>query len=137
MVWAVFCVAGWVAIVTSRSTHAAEGAALAAEPARPTIDFARQIRPIFQTKCYACHGAEESEGGLRLDARKRALAGGDRGVVIVAGNSRASLLIRAVAGLEEDLRMPPEDEGAPLSADQIARLRAWIDRGSKWPASAD
>lgn len=33
--------------------------------------------------------------------------------------------------------MPPKDKGERLTAAQIGLLRAWIDRGAEWPASAD
>ena len=39
-----------------------------------------------------------------------------------------------VAGLDEDMRMPPK--GEPLSAEQIGLLRKWIDDGAQWPDSA-
>jgi hypothetical protein len=33
--------------------------------------------------------------------------------------------------------MPPEGEGKPLSAEQIALVRAWVDQGAVWPDGAD
>ena len=38
---------------------------LAVEP----IEFARDIEPIFQERCYACHGEAQQLGQLRLDSR--------------------------------------------------------------------
>ena len=35
------------------------------------VDFAKDIQPIFQAKCYSCHSAEEQEGGFRLDIAER------------------------------------------------------------------
>ncbi|HAH44399.1 MAG TPA: hypothetical protein DCM07_05975, partial [Planctomycetaceae bacterium] len=46
------------------------------------IDFLKQIKPLFQTKCYSCHGREVQEGGFRLDLKSRALEGGDSGRAI-------------------------------------------------------
>ena len=34
-------------------------------------------------------------------------------------------------------RMPPESEGVPLGADEVATLRAWIDQGAEAPRRAD
>ena len=53
--------------------------------------------------------------------------------MIVEGHSDKSPLVRMAAGLVEDLPMPPKGEGVPLTAQQIGLLRAWIDRGAKWP----
>ena len=41
----------------------------AREGTQPTIDFARDIQPIFAKRCYKCHGPNEAEGGLKLDSR--------------------------------------------------------------------
>jgi len=101
------------------------------------IDFARQIQPIFQAKCFTCHGPEKQESDFRLDNGRKALQGGENGKAIVPGKSGSSPLILRVSGLGDDERMPPEGEGTPLSEEQIALLRTWIDQGAVWPASAD
>lgn len=102
------------------------------------IDFVKDIQPILQRTCYSCHGAEEQEGGLRLDLKARAFEGGDGGKSIVPGKSAESRLIQLIAGLDEDAGlMPPEGEGTPLTPEQIGIFRAWIDQGASWPDSAD
>ena len=98
------------------------------------IDFAKDVQPIFEAKCLGCHGAKKQESTFRLDHKTSALKGGDLGRAIVPGKSAASPLIRYVAGLDPDIKMPPE--GERLSAEQIAILRAWIDQGADWPESA-
>jgi hypothetical protein len=37
-----------------------------------------------------------------------------------------------VAGEPEDMQMPPEGKGEPLTAEQIELLRKWIDEGAPW-----
>jgi hypothetical protein len=95
------------------------------------VDFARDVRPIF-ARCVGCHGPEKQKGGLRLDRKADALRGGDSGTVIVPGKAAESLLIRKVSSKDADERMPPT--GDPLKADEVDRLRRWIDRGADWPA---
>jgi len=99
------------------------------------IDFIKDVQPIFAASCYACHGPENQESGLRLDARKAAFDGGDGGRAILSGKSADSPLIHNVAGLDPDSIMPPQDEGEPLTAEQVGILRAWIDQGADWPDS--
>lgn len=106
-------------------------------PSSETIDFAKHIQPIFQARCYSCHGPEEAEGGLRLDLKASAFDGGDEGPALKVGNSADSRLIHFVSALDEDAQMPPDGEGSPLSSEQVALLRAWIDQGAVWPAEAD
>lgn len=99
-----------------------------ASRAQTKIDFVRDIQPIFQTSCAGCHGDKKQAGGLRLDAGKSALA-----KVIKPGNPAESELYRRVAGLGDQARMPMG--GKPLSAAQIALIKAWIEQGAVWPES--
>ncbi|HUE17024.1 MAG TPA: PSD1 and planctomycete cytochrome C domain-containing protein [Planctomycetaceae bacterium] len=102
--------------------------------ARP-VHFAADIQPLLTRHCVRCHGADAQEGELRLDRKAAALAGGQRGPAIVAGRSAESRLVRFVAGVnDEQIVMPPE--GERLSAEEIGRLRAWIDQGAAWPEGA-
>ncbi|MGE5194146.1 MAG: PSD1 and planctomycete cytochrome C domain-containing protein, partial [Deltaproteobacteria bacterium] len=83
-------------------------------------------------RCYSCHGALKQKNDLRLDTAALAIKGGGSGPAIVPGKSDESLLIDAVIGAEGVKKMPPE--GEPLTAEQIAKLRDWINQGAKSPA---
>ena len=107
-------------------------------PTKKQVDFVGDVLPILRKNCVSCHGKEAQEGELRLDVGRKALQGGDSGKSIIPGKSADSRLIQLVAGTDKDgSRMPPEGEGAPLSKDDVALLRAWIDQGAKWPEAAD
>jgi len=102
------------------------------EAAKEAVDFEKQIRPILQRACVKCHGEEKQKGGYRLDVKGIALHRGDNFAPnIRPGNSAESPLIRFVAGLDPDMKMPAK--GEPLSISEIALLRGWIDQGAKWP----
>lgn len=101
-------------------------------PAQKQVDFARDIKPIFDASCIRCHGPVKPKSGFRLDNRISALKGGDNGVDIIPGHSAKSSLIHFTAQLVADMEMPPPDKGEPLSAAQIGLLRAWIDQGAAW-----
>ncbi len=94
-------------------------------------DYLDDIKPILQSRCFACHGALKQESGLRLDTASSILKGGDSGPAIVAGKSADSLLIEAVTGDLADWRMPPEGEA--LSREQIESLKKWIAAGAPHP----
>jgi len=98
------------------------------------VDFAREIQPIFQKSCSACHGPQKQMAGLRLDAKQPALAGSQSGKVIIPGKASESPLYQRVAGLGDQARMPLG--GQPLSATEIALIRDWIDQGAAWPDAA-
>ncbi len=105
-------------------------------PAATTnVDFVRDIRPVFESTCWRCHGPERPKSHFRLDNRESALKGGDNGVDIIPGDSAKSPLIQYIARLVPDLEMPPEGKGEPLSPQQVGLFRAWIDQGALWGAT--
>src|SRR5437868_7981359 len=65
------------------------------------IDFARDVQPIFEKNCTACHGAKKQKGGYRLDRKSSALKSGED-AVILPGRSAESPLIRRVTGAKAD-----------------------------------
>src|SRR5262249_31307612 len=100
-------------------------------PAAPgTMDFDRDVHPIFARACLSCHGRLRQKGGLRLDDPDAALKGGDSGAVIRPGDAAASRLLLVPAGRAPDLKRPPEGK-APLTAGEVGRLRAWVDQGAR------
>src|SRR5215510_12677443 len=99
-------------------------------------DFARDVQPLLESRCWSCHGPKLQLHGLRLDRRADALKGGGSGVpAIVPGKSAQSLLIKYVSGLDKDVIMPPA--GDRLKSAEIDLLRAWIDGGAAWPGQDD
>ena len=128
------CLVGLLALPPLTRIHAADDPGEGSVSA-DAIDFERDIQPVFAERCVECHGVEMSEAGLRLDRRSRALAGGDSGIVIVPGEPDDSLLFQYVSGADPDSVMPPD--GKPLSDQQIAAIRDWIEQGAEWPVSAD
>lgn len=100
---------------------------LCAGDPRADIDYLRDIKPIFKARCYACHGARKQESGLRLDTVAAMRQGSENGNVL--NPDEAVLLYRVTA--DEGERMPPE--GARLSDEQIARIKAWIAAGAPAP----
>ncbi len=96
-------------------------------PVDREIDFTRGVDPIFERKCYVCHGLDNAMNGYSLWRRKEAMRGGHSGIAaIVEGDSAGSRLIQLVAGFEENLVMPPA--GGKLTDEEIGTLRASEDR---------
>ncbi len=97
-----------------------------------SVDFARDVQPILQARCAACHGDKVQMHHYRLDRRNDAFAGGESGVpAIIPHKSANSPLYRYVAGLDPDVKMPPGNQRLP--AVEIATLKTWIDQGAPWP----
>jgi hypothetical protein len=94
--------------------------------------FEKRVRPLLVRHCYECHSADAKKvkGELLLDSRAAVLKGGRSGPALVPGKPDQSLLIKAVRYHDEELRMPP---AAPLKAEEIADLEAWVRMGAPDP----
>ena len=92
--------------------------------------FESHVRPILVARCYSCHSesADELKGGLRLDTREGARAGGDSGAAVVPGAPSKSHLIAAIK--YDGLEMPPD---AKLSDAEIESIEKWIKMGAPDP----
>ena len=96
------------------------------------VDFKRDIQPIFEQRCYECHGEKRQKGGIRFDRKSTVFEGGDSGKSLIVTNKPGeSPLLARVATDNPDEVMPPK--GEKLSEAQINLLRAWIDQGAPWP----
>ena len=107
--------------------------AVAQEPpaSRETIDFARDIAPIFANRCLRCHGKEATEGGYRLDHAAGALGEAESGDKPIApGKPEESRLLEVISGDEPEM---PEG-GPPLPAEEVELIRRWVEAGATWPA---
>jgi hypothetical protein len=102
--------------------------------AEERADYLRAVKPILTARCFACHGALQQKGGLRLDTVALMKTGGDRGPVIVPGSSATSVLVDHISGAKGARRMPPSSEGEPLKEAEIALIKKWIEQGAAGPA---
>lgn len=116
----------------------AEGAA----PSKPAAGngedlFSKTIKPIFESKCYSCHGPEKKKGAYRMDDPEIAIKGGDSGeTAITPGNPMKSNLVRLILLPEDDDDvMPPSGKGT-LSNEETMAIIHWIRDGAKFPAGA-
>jgi len=106
------------------------GSPIAAEE---TIEFNRDIRPILSEHCFECHGPDEGsrQADLRLDRESDVFGGSDE-TIVVRGNTTASELFQRITADDPELRMPPTEFDRALSAEQIEKIRQWIEAGADW-----
>ncbi len=99
------------------------------------VQFNRDVRPILSGNCFFCHGPDEKkrEADLRLDVRESALADRDGVKAIVPGKPDESELLTRILSHDKDEAMPPpKSKKPPLTAQQIATLRRWIEQGAEY-----
>ena len=99
--------------------------------------FEQKIRPVLVARCYKCHSleADKVKGGFLIDSRDGLLKGGNSGPAIVPGHPERSLLVVAIRGTDDDMKMPPK--GELLAAHEVADFEAWIRLGAPDPRRTD
>jgi hypothetical protein len=101
--------------------------AFSKQPGPESVDFNRDVRPIFNEHCVACHGGVKQAADLSFVYEESV------SYVVEAGDPEASTVYeRVTLPADDDLRMPPADHGNPLSEAEVSVLRRWIERGAKW-----
>ena len=97
------------------------------------VDFNRDIRPIFNQSCVACHGGVKMAGKISFVFREEATRAGDSGrITIKPGDPAGSELIARISSNDLKKRMPPADHAAALTPAQVDLFRRWIKEGAKW-----
>ena len=108
-------------------SHSAEERAAETRLTAQRKVFDTQIAPLLAEHCIECHDPAIRKGGLDISRRTTALIGGESGKVITPGKAAGSVLWESVAANEMPKSRPP------LSAEEKATLRAWLDDGAEWP----
>ncbi len=95
-----------------------------------TFDGAREVLEIH---CVECHTPEKAKGDLDLTTREAMIRGGESGTALKPGAPDGSeLLMRVERESNDEERMPPKKQGAPLGPNEVAALRQWIEAGAPW-----
>ena len=88
------------------------------------------IQPVFQNKCYSCHGAEKQKGKFRMDQPELLMKGGKDGAVIAAGKPAESELIKRISLPRNDEHHMAPKEKPQLTEQETALLDWWIGGGA-------
>jgi hypothetical protein len=95
-----------------------------------SIDYTKDVYPIWVEHCFGCHAAGVNMGSLDLENWEGVLRGGNTGPIIVPGKSAESRLYRLLTA--QDSPAMPMD-GKVLPKPLIEKVRRWIDEGAKPP----
>ena len=101
-----------------------------------SVDYTKQITPLWDTYCIDCHSADDADGEFALDTFAALMKGGEEGTAIVEGKAEESLLVKFLEGRSgrggKNEFMPP-GKREKLKAEEIALIKAWINSGAKGP----
>ena len=94
--------------------------------------YAEVIQPIFEEKCYQCHGEEKQKGDYRMDTLEGLFKAGESELdPIVAGRVMESFLAETITlPVADDLAMPPEGK-TELTPEETLVILRWIWNGAK------
>ncbi len=102
------------------------------------VHFQREILPLLQASCLACHNRTRAKADLVLESPDSILQGGASGPGVVPGKPEESLVYLAAAHLETGLEMPPEGNSANagnLAPGELGLLQLWIREGASGEVS--
>ena len=88
------------------------------------VSFAETVAPIFSKRCLACHNARTAKGRYNMETFAAIVKGGESGDALEIGNADSSTLFSMI----EDGSMPKDAD--PLTAEQIAAVKNWINTGA-------
>jgi len=93
--------------------------------------YTNLVRPIFESKCIACHNNEIKRGGLNMSHPDSLQLGGDTEDVLAAGNIEESELFRRITLPQKNIKfMPPTND--VLTYDEIKTVEWWIEQGASF-----
>ena len=98
------------------------------------VNFQTEVRPLLSDKCFQCHGPDAATriADLRLDRNEGLFGHRPNGTPVVPGDPGSSMLYQRIVHTDPAMRMPPEYSHKSLEADDIEKLRLWIEEGADW-----
>ena len=89
--------------------------------------FQRDVLPIFEARCFECHGATgRAKAGLRLHEEEQLFEGDPVLWVVTPGDPEGSFLYELITLPEDDVDVMPPSDGK-LTPEEIATIRRWIE----------
>ncbi|HEV3146761.1 MAG TPA: WD40 repeat domain-containing protein [Gemmataceae bacterium] len=98
------------------------------------IVYEKDIEPIFRSKCVVCHTGKEVKGKFDVSSYVSVMKGSQNGPVVLAGKSAESPIVLYLGKTKKPF-MPPKDE-EPLTPQELALIKLWIDQGAKPPSGS-
>ena len=97
------------------------------------VNFARDIKPLLNKHCTACHGGVKQASNLSLVYHSKVLEPAKSGKIpVVPGNLEKSEIIARITTTDDDEVMPPPKHGKRLPEHDIQLFKDWIKQGAPW-----
>jgi len=102
------------------------------------VDFEKDVYPILESNCLACHNAGIAESKLSVETADAIRKGGKRGPAVLSKNPDGSpLFLFASRGKEPAMPpLPNKVEASALTPTQLGILKQWILEGARGGAGS-
>jgi WD40 repeat protein len=100
-------------------------------PRKEPVTYEKEVEPILLNKCAVCHSGSEKKGKFDVSSYESLMKGSKKGVVVIPGKAAQSRLVHQVGKTDKPF-MPPVGE-MPLTPEELALFKLWIDQGAKAP----
>jgi WD40 repeat protein len=102
------------------------------------VDFEKDVYPILESNCLACHNAGIAESKLSVETADAIRKGGKRGPAVLSKNPEGSpLFLFASRGKEPAMPpLPNKVEANALTPTQLGILKQWILEGARGGAGS-
>jgi hypothetical protein len=97
------------------------------------VTYEKDVEPILEKKCVFCHSGAVKEGKFDMSQHDVLMKGGKSGRIIIPGKSADSKFVHMIGKTQKPF-MPPKSE-EPLTPEELALIKLWIDQGAKAPTT--
>ena len=100
----------------------------------PEISYVKDVAPILDKHCKACHVAGQAGyvvSGFELESYETLMKGTQYGPVVLPGDPLTSVLVMLVEGRADPSLKMPHGDAKPLEPAEIATIRQWVEQGAK------
>ena len=101
---------------------------------QPVIGFQNDISPILHKKCQQCHAPPNGTGyvrtGLNMESYDTLMKGSIFGTVIIAGDSKRSVINKLAEGRAGELMRMPHGDAKQLTVEEVELLKLWVNQGA-------
>jgi hypothetical protein len=108
--------------------------AVGCQRAPTQVSYAKDVAPILAARCQSCHMPGQAgyvASGFDLRGYDSLMKGTRYGPVVLPGDPLTSTLVMLIEGRASPQLKMPHGGAQPLTPEEIATIRRWVEQGAK------